>query len=238
VLLISAPVPPAPGYLKRRNLASRLAHLGFFQTVTLGFTDAQESRDGHGIGDRPELRTLKNPLGEDFSVMRGTLLRDLARIARLNLERGAREVRFFEIAPVFEARDGTVTSVSPIRHRQPVEAYLSRQGRYAHLRLQSRFAGRSMPDIKAIDLRKKLADAERALADLQARKEALSADQSRYRDNLDTVGRDSSQGQQYVKRLMDSETAIDQTSSKIIEAQKGAKDAQSAYESYLGNLSL
>ena len=28
------------------------------------------------------------------------------------------------------------------------------QGRYAHLRLQSRFAGRSMPDIKAIDLRK------------------------------------------------------------------------------------
>jgi hypothetical protein len=91
---------------------------------------------------------------------------------------------------------------------------------------------------KAIDLRKKLADAERALADLQARKEALSADQSRYRDNLDTVGRDSSQGQQYVKRLMDSETAIDQTSSKIIEAQKGAKDAQSAYESYLGNLSL
>jgi len=73
---------------------------------------------------------------------------------------------------------------------------------------------------------------------LQARKGALAADQSRYRDNLDTVGRDSSQGQQYVKRLMDSETAIDQTSAKIIEAQKGAKEAQSAYESYIGNLSL
>jgi phenylalanyl-tRNA synthetase beta chain len=101
-----APVALAPDYLKRRKLALRLANLGFFQTVTLGFTDAQESRDGHGIGDRPELRTLKNPLGEDFSVMRGTLLRDLARIARLNLERGAREVRFFEIAPVFEAHPG------------------------------------------------------------------------------------------------------------------------------------
>ncbi len=34
---------------------------------------------------------------------------------------------------MFEARDGTVTSVSPIRRRLPVEAYLSRQGRYAHL---------------------------------------------------------------------------------------------------------
>ena len=34
---------------------------------------------------------------------------------------------------MFEARDGSVTSVSPIRRRLPVEAYLSRQRRYAHL---------------------------------------------------------------------------------------------------------
>jgi phenylalanyl-tRNA synthetase beta chain len=101
-----APVALAPGYLKRRKLALRLANLGFLQTVTLGFTDPQEAKDGHGIGDRPELRSLSNPLGEDYSVMRGTLLRDLARVARLNLERGAREVRFFEIAPVFEAHPG------------------------------------------------------------------------------------------------------------------------------------
>ncbi len=91
---------------------------------------------------------------------------------------------------------------------------------------------------KAVDLRKKLADAERGLADLQARKDSLTADQGRYRDNLDTVGRDSSQGQQYLKRLMDSETAIDQTASKIDDAQKGVKDARSAYESYIAGLSL
>lgn len=91
---------------------------------------------------------------------------------------------------------------------------------------------------KAVDLRRKLADAERGLADLLARKETLAADQSRYRDNLDTVGRDSSQGQQYLKRLMDSETAIDQTNGKIAEAQNAKKDAQSAYESYLADLSL
>lgn len=101
-----APVPLAPGYLKRRKLALRLANLGFFQTVTLGFVDPQEAAEGHGNGDRPELRTLRNPLGEDYSVMRGTLLRDLARIARLNLERGAKEVRLFEIAPVFAAHPG------------------------------------------------------------------------------------------------------------------------------------
>jgi len=101
-----APVPLAPAYLKRRKLAVRLANLGFFQTVTYGFVDPLEAEEGHGSGDSPELRTLSNPLGEDYSLMRGTLLRDLARVARMNLERGAREVRLFEIAPVFEAHPG------------------------------------------------------------------------------------------------------------------------------------
>ena len=100
------PVALAPDYLKRRRLALRLANLGFFQTVTLGFVDPLEDKEGHSLGDRPELRTLKNPLGEDYSLMRGTLLRDLARVAQLNLERGAKEVRLFEIAPVFEAHAG------------------------------------------------------------------------------------------------------------------------------------
>lgn len=100
------PLPLAEGFLHRRKLAGRLANLGFFQTVTLGFGDQDEAKDGFGKGDAPELRTLANPLGEDYSLMRGTLLRDLGRVARLNLERGAREVRLFEIAPVYEAHPG------------------------------------------------------------------------------------------------------------------------------------
>lgn len=91
---------------------------------------------------------------------------------------------------------------------------------------------------KAIELRKKLADADRLLADLKARKEGLIADQARYRDNLGEVGRDTSQGQQYLKRLMDSEASIDQTDAKIAEAQNARKDAQSAYEGYLATLAL
>ena len=54
--------------------------------------------------DDPAQRTLKNPLGEEYSLMRGTLLRDLRDAAALNLDRGAREVRLFEIAPVFIAQ--------------------------------------------------------------------------------------------------------------------------------------
>jgi len=102
--LESSPAPLAPEYLKRRKLASRLANLGFFQTVTLGFGDPLEAKD-HDLGDAPERRTLRNPLGEDYSLMRGTLLRHLGEVGRMNLERGAKEVRLFEIAPVYRVLD-------------------------------------------------------------------------------------------------------------------------------------
>jgi hypothetical protein len=91
---------------------------------------------------------------------------------------------------------------------------------------------------KALELRGKQEDSRRALAEAQAKREALASDQERYRSNLDAVGRDSSQGQQYLKRLMDAETAIDQTSAKIAEAQKAVKEAQAAYEGYLASLNL
>jgi len=55
----------------------------------------------------------------------GSASSDTIRVARLAQETG--------LFPVFEAEDGRVTSVSPIRHRTPVEEYLSLQGRYAHL---------------------------------------------------------------------------------------------------------
>ncbi len=50
---------------------------------------------------------------------------DTIRIARLAKETG--------LFPVFEAAHGELTAVSRIRHRQPVEAYLRPQKRFAHL---------------------------------------------------------------------------------------------------------
>ncbi|HUZ41781.1 MAG TPA: thiamine pyrophosphate-dependent enzyme [Acidimicrobiales bacterium] len=50
---------------------------------------------------------------------------DTIKVARLAKETG--------LFPVFEAEHGVVTGVSMIRHRTPVEAYLSIQGRYRHL---------------------------------------------------------------------------------------------------------
>jgi len=95
------PDPLAQVYLQPRNLSRRLANLGFHQTVTLGFIspelDAQfATHDNPAVG-----RTLTNPLGMEYSVMRASLLASLRAAAELNLRQGAKEVRLFEIAPVF-----------------------------------------------------------------------------------------------------------------------------------------
>ncbi|MHB1209495.1 MAG: thiamine pyrophosphate-dependent enzyme [Acidimicrobiales bacterium] len=66
----------------------------------------------------------------------GSASNDTIHIARLAKESG--------LFPVFEAENGTVTSVSTIRHQVPVEQYLSLQRRYAHL-----FGKTPRPDIVA-----------------------------------------------------------------------------------------
>lgn len=55
----------------------------------------------------------------------GTAASDTVKLARLATQCG--------LFPVFEAIDGEVTAVSPIRRRCPVDEYLRLQGRYAHL---------------------------------------------------------------------------------------------------------
>jgi pyruvate ferredoxin oxidoreductase beta subunit len=66
----------------------------------------------------------------------GSAARDTIRVARLAKESG--------LFPVFEAENGEVVSVSPIRTRVPVEEYLKLQGRYAHL-----FGTSPRPDVVA-----------------------------------------------------------------------------------------
>jgi pyruvate ferredoxin oxidoreductase beta subunit len=55
----------------------------------------------------------------------GAAARDTILLARLAKESG--------LFPVFEAEDGEVTAVSKLRRQVPVEEYLRRQRRFAHL---------------------------------------------------------------------------------------------------------
>ncbi|WP_257305985.1 phenylalanine--tRNA ligase subunit beta [Geothrix campi] len=95
------PRPLAAGYLQRQALARRLAHLGFHQTVTYGFISPEADAAFAAQDNAPEGRTLANPLGQEYSVMRGTLLSSLRATAEQNLRQGAREVRLFEVAPTY-----------------------------------------------------------------------------------------------------------------------------------------
>jgi len=99
--LEGSPFPLSDGYMQRRDLARRLAHVGFHQTVTLGFV-SPEADAAFAEADNPAVgRTLGNPLGQEYSVMRASLLASLVATAELNLRQGAKEVRLFEIAPVY-----------------------------------------------------------------------------------------------------------------------------------------
>jgi phenylalanyl-tRNA synthetase beta chain len=95
------PLPQGAPYLLRRNVATRLAHLGFHQTVTLGFISPEEDAPFALPANPPEGRTLGNPLGLEYSVLRASLLPSLRQAAASNLRQGVREVRLFELAPVF-----------------------------------------------------------------------------------------------------------------------------------------
>jgi len=103
------PEPLAKDYQKRHSTARRLASLGFFQTVTLGFISPEA--DAEFAGTPAAGRILGNPLGYEYSVLRGSLLPSLKHAAEHNLRQGAREVRLFEIAPTFHT-----TSDGPEEH--------------------------------------------------------------------------------------------------------------------------
>ncbi len=66
----------------------------------------------------------------------GSASEDTIRLARLATQSG--------LFPVFEAEHGTVTDVTRIRRRVPVDEYLSLQGRFAHL-----FGDHPRPDVVA-----------------------------------------------------------------------------------------
>lgn len=95
------PEPLAPGLRTAGAVSRRLAHLGFFQTVTYGFIGPDEDAAFAAAGNPAESRALGNPLGQEYSVMRSSLLPSLRAAALHNRRQGQKEVRLFEVAPAY-----------------------------------------------------------------------------------------------------------------------------------------
>jgi hypothetical protein len=91
---------------------------------------------------------------------------------------------------------------------------------------------------RAVELRR-LADADASVRqELESQRDRLVSDQDRIRRNLEAAGSQSSQGQEYLKRLIDLDVGIDALNLRIEEAaQKSAASLREA-EDYLASLDL
>ena len=91
---------------------------------------------------------------------------------------------------------------------------------------------------KAGELKAELVGLERELASLAQQKNELSADETRLRENLVAVGRDSPQGQSYLQKLGDSETKIETLETQLAQKGKAQQAARKNLEDYLRRLSI
>ncbi|HEY0552748.1 MAG TPA: hypothetical protein VGG20_00665, partial [Thermoanaerobaculia bacterium] len=93
---------PKPAYQVRRERArNQLAASGYVETVHFAFLDP--ARDAAFPSLRPDAAAMRlaNPLSEQYSVLRRSLVPNLVETARFNQRRGLPAVRMFEIATVF-----------------------------------------------------------------------------------------------------------------------------------------
>jgi len=111
---IASELPPSnipgeyqPAEMNRRALRRILKALGFDEAINFSFIDATHD-DGFepvpamaAAGDKTGFVMLSNPILEDVTRMRSTLLPGLIESLRNNLNHGTRDVRLFEIGRIF-----------------------------------------------------------------------------------------------------------------------------------------
>lgn len=95
---------------QKETISAVMRSNGFFEACTYSFT-GPDIFDKLCLPENDPLRdavTIINPLGEDYSVMRTTLLGSLLEIASTNWNRGVDAFRIFEIAKVYIKQDSEV----------------------------------------------------------------------------------------------------------------------------------
>jgi hypothetical protein len=89
---------------------------------------------------------------------------------------------------------------------------------------------------RALELKQEADEALRTHTDLEGQRTRLINEQERIRQNLEAAGKDSPQGQEYIRRLVNLDGEIDDLTAQADRAQKSAREAQRAYDGYLGSI--
>ncbi len=98
----SGEVRELPDAQKDARLRSSLLALGYNETISLSFISKDDARR---FSTAAEL-DLANPLSDEASVMRTSMVPSMLNMLAYNLNRGSDNVRLFEAGNVFEASDG------------------------------------------------------------------------------------------------------------------------------------
>jgi len=91
---------------------------------------------------------------------------------------------------------------------------------------------------RAVELKRASDNADQAVRDIEAQKNRLIADQDRIRRNLEAAGNQTTQGQEYLNRLVMLDGEIDALSPALERATNNAKTARETYENYLNGLNF
>jgi hypothetical protein len=91
---------------------------------------------------------------------------------------------------------------------------------------------------KALSLKQAATDAAKALGEAEARRDRLAADEERIRLNIEAAGKDSEQGQEYLRRLAAQDAAIEAQNGVIDAARSAVDEAEAAYGDYLNSLEM
>jgi seryl-tRNA synthetase len=91
---------------------------------------------------------------------------------------------------------------------------------------------------KAGELKGKVVQLESQMQELNKQKQSLVTAQDRLRKNIETVGKDSEPGKNFVAKLVDMEKQIDGLDAKMGDLQKAIDSARNDLANYLKNLNV
>lgn len=89
------------GHAKRGKIRHLVASCGYAEAINFSFHDETADAAIRTLDRDGEPHKIANPLSENYTVMRRSLLPGLAKVAAFNQDRGAQAVRLFEIGHVF-----------------------------------------------------------------------------------------------------------------------------------------
>lgn len=100
-----------PYQVKEQTAKDYLRYNGFNEVVTYSFISPKDYQNFGIDTDELKLIKLKNPLGEDLSIMRTTLLPSVVSVAVRNLNKKNLSGRIFELAKVYIAKEIPLTEL-------------------------------------------------------------------------------------------------------------------------------